>query len=147
MSESLWTPVSEQEVRDWRKGLKKGHVREINTARHDGWDTVTEEDGKVEVTPPVTSIVQAAPPREVADEIFGMVWNWAQSNPEAYSIMAQMLRASYPAEYGHLSEDELRSKLKEHAKTAARTATEKVYREKWDRGNNLDHWQGKAAMP
>lgn len=141
--------MAEDEVRDWRKSLRKGHVREVNTARHEGWEKVeADDDGQVVVsTPPVTSIVQAAPPREVADEIFGMIWQWAQSNPEAYAIMAQMLRASYPAEYGHLSEDELKSKLKEHAKTAARTATETVYREKWDRGNNLDHWQGKAALP
>lgn len=147
-SKSLWTPITEDEVKEWRRDLPKGHMREFNTAHTTlPQDDVDVDGDEVTVsTPKVQQIAQAAPPREVAEEIFGQVWKWATKNPDAFKLMAQIVRNSYPAEYSHMSQDELEAKIKEHAEAAARKATEQVY-EKYDRGNNLDMWQGKAAMP
>ena len=46
-----------------------------------------------------------------------------------------------------LSDDELATKLEEHAKSAARKATEEAYKGEWDRGNDLDMWRGKPVKP
>ena len=134
-------------MREWRKHLPKGHIRETNVAHTSGYEEIEAEGDQVTLeTPPVTNIRQAAPPREVADDIFGMVWNFARGSRERYPFVAQIIRHNYPEAFGHLSDDELKDKIKEHAEAAARSATEEVYRQKWDRGNDLDMWEGKELV-
>ena len=55
-----------------------------------------------------------------------MMWEWAQSSPHAYALMAQIMRNGNPSAYSHLSEDELATHIEQHAKDAARAATETV---------------------
>ena len=136
----------QKERRAGYPNLKKGHERQANTARHTGvgWDEVDETDGSVEVN----VLGQEKPadrfygpgnteePRRVAEDIYGMMWKWAQSSPHAYALMAQIMRHNNPTAFSHLTEDELAAEMEQHAKDAARKATETVYKDnKWDRGN------------
>ena len=141
---SNWEPISEDDVKEWRKHLPKGAIRETNTARTVGYEEVESEDGDSAVmTKGPTHIAQAAVPREVAREVFGMMWEWGRKSPEAYALMVQIMRNSDHEAFGHLSDDELRTKIEQHAKDAARKATEDVYDGQWDQGNDLDMWQNK----
>lgn len=126
----------------------KDVIREQNTAHTVGYEPVESDGDQVTIkTQPVNTIQEAAPAREVAEDIYGMMWNWAQGSRENFAVMAKIVKASNPASFGHLTDTELAVKIEQHARDAARKATEKLYRDKWDRGNNLDQWQGKAAMP
>ena len=135
--------MSQEEVHKWRKNLPKGTVREYNTARHVGedWDEADADGDTVSIEAPPARFFgpgNTAPPREVAEEIYGMVWNWARGSRERFALMAQIVRHNNPGAFGHLSDEDLASKLEQHAKDAARKATETVYMEsKWDRGNVL----------
>lgn len=124
--------------------LEKGHEREINTMHHTGagWDQVDETDGSVEVNVLGKEVPadrfygpgNTEEPRQVAEDIYGMMWKWAQSSPHAYALMAQIMRSGNPLAYSHLSETELATHIEQHAKDAARAATETVFKEKkWDR--------------
>ena len=142
--------MSDDEIAERRRhpAPAKGVTREQNTAHTVGYDPVEADGDQVVVsTPPVRTIQEAAPAREVAEDIYGMVWKWAQGSRENFAVMAKIVRAAEPAAYGHLSDDELATKIETHARDASRKATEKLYRDKWDKGNNADQWQGKAAMP
>ena len=94
-----------------------------------------------------------ATPRDVAEDIFGLMWVWAKASRENFQLMAQMIRHNEPAAYGHLSDDELATKLEGHARAASRKATEEAYRDEWDRGasvgggGDLDMWKGKPVTP
>ena len=148
----LWTPINQDELKKWRRDLPKGSVRETNTAYYTGLEPA-ESDGDTAFLESSSSdgtvpLAQTAPPREVAEDIFGLMWLWAQQNPQNYALMAQMVRHNNPAAFGHLSDDELKTKLEQHAKDAGRKATEDVYKERsWDRGNDLDMMQGKPVTP
>lgn len=148
----LWTPLKEDEIKEWRRDLPKGHVRESNTAHH-LYPTTDAEGDRAVVEAPASSggkvpLARTAPPREVADEVFGLMWLWAKKNPENYALMAQIVRHNNPDAFGHLSDDELRTKLEEYAKSAGRRAAEAVYKENdWDRGNDLDMARGKPVTP
>jgi hypothetical protein len=122
-------------------------MRETNTAHTVGYDNVESDGDSVSLTPMPQTTAQAAPPREVAEEIYGMVWKWASGSRENFQLMAQIIRKSHPDAYGHLSDDELATKIEQHAKDASRKATEDVYDENWETGNNLDMWQGKPVKP
>ncbi len=126
--------------------LKEGHQRETNTMHHlgAGWAPADETDGTVEVN----VLGQEKPakrfygpgnteePRRVAEDVYGQMWKWAQSSPEAYALTAQIMRHNNPSAFSHLTEDELAAQMEQHAKDAARKATETVYKNnKWDRGN------------
>ncbi len=124
--------------------LKKGSELQANTAHHTGvgWDEIDETDGSVEVNVLGKEIPadrfygpgNTEEPRRVAEEVYGMMWKWAQKSPEAYALMAQIMRNSNPLAYSHLSETELATHIEQHAKDAAREATESVFKEKkWDR--------------
>ena len=141
-----WEPISEDDVKDWRKHLDKGTIRESNTARTVGYEEVEADGDSVTITKAPTHIAQAAVPREVAQEIFGMMWEWGRKSPDAFALMVQIMRNSNPEAFGHLSDDELRTKIEQHAKDAARQATEDVYAGQWDKGNDLDMWQGKPLV-
>ena len=143
-----WEPIEGDELAKWRRDLPKGAIRETNTAHTVGLD-VAQSDGDTAAIdrPAVTPLTQIAVPREVAEEIFGMMWGWASRSRENFNLMAQMIRHNEPDAYGHLSDDELATKLEQHAKDAARAATEKAYADEWDRGNDLDMWQGKPVTP
>ena len=141
-----WEPISEDDVKDWRKHLDKGVIRESNTARTVGYEEVEADGDSVTITKAPTHIAQAAVPREVAQEIFGMMWEWGRKSPDAFALMVQIMRNSNPEAFGHLSDDELRTKIEQHAKDAARQATEDVYAGQWDKGNDLDMWQGKPLV-
>lgn len=135
----------------WRRDLSKGAVRETNTARTIGYDPINADGDTVQLDTAQSSpmkLTELASPREVADDVFGMMWQWAKGSRENFALMAQMIRHNEPDAYGHLSDDELATKLEEHAKGASRRATEKEFTEnKWDRGNDLDMWQGKPVTP
>ena len=137
--------MGEDEIKERRKHLEKGHTREQNTMHTAGYDTVEAVDDNVTIPMP-QQVATAASPREVAEEIYGMMWLWAQGSRENFALMAQMVRTQEPGAYGHLSDDELATKMETHAKDASRKATEKVYKEQWDEGNNLDMWQGKGYV-
>jgi hypothetical protein len=147
-SSSPWKPISEDEILERRKHLDKGHTREQNTMHTVGYDSV-ESDGNDVSIPMPQQVATAAVPREVADEIYGMMWLWAKGSRENFALMAQMIRTQEPDSYGHLSDDELATKLETHAKDAARKAVEHAYGEEgsqWDRGNDLDMWEGKGYV-
>ena len=147
-----WEPIEGDELAKWRKDLPKGAIRESNTARTVGLDTV-EADGDTVAFDPSTKekrflpLTELATPRDVAEDIFGLMWVWAKASRENFQLMAQMIRHNEPAAYGHLSDDELATKLEGHARAASRKATEEAYRDEWDRGNDLDMWQGKPVIP
>lgn len=146
-SASRWTPISEKEVKKRRKTLPKGHTREQNTAHTVGYDSV-ESDGDSAVitpTPMPTSMAQAAVPREVADDIFGMIFEWAKGSRETYQLIMKIMRQNDPVMFGHLSDEELATKIEQHARDAARKATETVYKTHLDQGNDLDMWSGKPV--
>ena len=126
--------------------LAKGHERQIRVGRHLGkdWDSIDETDGSVDVNvlgeekavPGTYGPGNTAPPRQVAEEIYGQVWTWARKSPENFALMAQIVRHNNPLAFGHLTDEDLASKIEQHAKDAARAATQKVYQDrKWDRGN------------
>ena len=138
--------MSEDEIVERRKHLDKGYTREQNTAHTVGYDNVEADGNDVKIVMP-THMAQAAIPRDVADDIFGQMWSWASGSRENFALMAQMIRKQEPDAYGHLSDDELATKLEGHAKAAARKAVESVYKKdsnQWDQGNDLDMWQGKG---
>lgn len=137
--------IGDKEIKEGRKRLPKGHTRETNTAHTVGYDQVDSDDDSVSLTVAPTHIAQAAIPREVADDIFGMMWDWGRKSPEAYALMVQIMRNSDHEAFGHLSDDELREKIEQHARDASRKATETVYADQWDKGNDLDMWQGKPV--
>lgn len=146
-----WEPISGDKLKAWRRDLPKGHTREVNTARHESY-AVADSDGDDafftdDDTSGYTPLTELASPREVADEIFGLMWTWAKGSRENFQLMARMIRHNEPDAYGHLSDDELSTKLEQHAKDASRKATENAYDDGWDRGNDLDMWQGKAVTP
>lgn len=155
-SEPGWQSIDEEGIRRWRRNLPKGHIRESNSAHTVGYDQVDADGNNVTIdvpsdeieeldkTNPVTHIAQAAIPREVAEQIYGEIWAWATKNPQAYELMAQIVKHNNP-EWSHLSHDELKSKLKEHAQAAARAATEQVYEDNWALPADLDMWQGKPV--
>ncbi len=146
MASPKWESISQDEVKAWRKRpLEKGAIREWNTAHTVGYEEAESDDGEsatIDTTP--THIAQTAVPREVANEVFGMMWEWGRKSPDAFSLMVQIMRSSDTAAFGHLSDDELRTLIERHARDAARKATEEVYK-KWDKGNDLDMWQGKPV--
>lgn len=136
----------QKERQQGHPNLDKGHTLQTNTAHHTGpgWDPVDETDGSVEINvlgeeKPADRFYgpgNTDEPRRVAEDIYGMMWKWAQSSPEAYALMAQITRHNNPLAFSHLSDDELATKIEQHAKDAARAATETVFKdEKWDRGN------------
>lgn len=150
----LWTPMSQKEIawrqKERRQGhphLEEGHELEQDTAVHSGpgWEEVkATDDGVVEldvlgdeVHPPgIYGPGNTEAPRVVAEDVYGMIWKSAQKSPEAYALFAKVVRHNNPLEFSHLSDDELATKIEQHAKDAARAATEKVYKDKkWDRGN------------
>ncbi len=138
--------MTEAEIVEGRKHLDKGHTREQNTAHTVGYDNIEADGNDVKIVMP-THMSQAAIPRDVAEEIFGQMWGWASGSKENFALMAQMIRKQEPDAYGHLSDDELATKLQDHAKAAARKAVEEVYKKdsnKWDQGNDLDMWEGKG---
>jgi hypothetical protein len=146
-----WEPIEGDELAEWRRDLPKDAIRETNTAHTVGIDPV-ESDGDTvtfdDTSPSPMKLTELASPREVADDVFGMMWAWAKNSRENFALMAQMIRHNEPAAYGHLSDDELATKLEDHAKSASRRATEKEFKDnKWDRGNDLDMWQGKPVIP
>ena len=146
-----WEPISGDEAKEWRHHLDKGSIRESNTAKTVGYDQAEADDDTVRFdstpTSPMT-LTQLASPREVADDVFGQMWAWAKDSRENFALMAQMIRHNEPLAYGHLSDDELATKLEQHARDAARKATEKEFGDnEWDRGNDLDMWQGKPVTP
>ena len=146
-----WEPISEPDVKEWRRHLDKGSVRESNTAYTVGLDEADADGDTVtfnDTAPSPLKLTELASPREVADDIFGMMWTWAKGSRENFALMAQMIRHNEPESYGHLSDDELATKLEDHAKSASRKATEKEFSDReWDRGNDLDMWQGKPVIP
>ncbi len=146
-AKKLWQPIGEDEIKDWRKRLPEGHVREDRVGTHASYDTVEAEGDQVTLTQNPVSMAGAAIPREVAEDIFGQIYNWATSNRQAYQLMVKIMRQNNPAEFGHLSDDELEAKIKQHAQDAARKAVEDTYRGQWDKGNDLDMWQGKPVTP
>ena len=153
-----WEPIEGDELAKWRKDLPKGAIRESNTARTVGLDSV-EADGDTVAFDPSTKekrflpLTELATPRDVAEDIFGLMWVWAKASRENFQLMAQMIRHNEPAAYGHLSDDELATKLEGHARAASRKATEEAYRDEWDRGasvgggGDLDMWKGKPVTP
>ena len=153
-----WEPIEGDELAKWRKDLPKGAIRESNTAKTVGLDTV-EADGDTVAFDPSTKenrflpLTELATPRDVAEDIFGLMWVWAKASRENFQLMAQMIRHNEPAAYGHLSDDELATKLEGHARAASRKATEEAYRDEWDRGasvgggGDLDMWKGKPVTP
>ena len=141
-----WEPISEDDVKDWRKHLDKGAIRETNTAYTVGYDPIESDDGESATLTAPTHIAQAAVPREVANEIFGQIWEWACKSPDAFALMVQIMRNSNHEAFGHLSDDELRTLIEQHARDASRKATEGVYADQWDQGNDLDMWQGKPVF-
>ncbi len=145
---SPWKPVTSDEIATHRKTLPKGHTREQNTAHTVGYEQVEADGDSVEITPtPMPqSAAQAAVPRQVADDIFGMIFEWAKGSRETYQLIMKIMRQNDPEAFGHLSDDELATKIEEHARSAARKATEMVYADnEWDQGNHLDMWQGKTV--
>ncbi len=149
MSSNPWRSMSEAEIKEGRKRLPKGHTREQNTAHTVGYDYIESDGDEVAmstITKP-THMSQAAIPREVAEDIYGQMWGWAQGSKDNFAVMAQMIRTNEPDAYAHLSDDELATKLKDHAQTAARAAVEGVYKKNdLDVGNDLDMWSGKGYV-
>ncbi len=131
---SLWTPIGEQEIKERRKTLPEGHTRETNAARHTGpgWDQVETADDSVSFEPDSTPFVHPLTERETAEEVYGMIWKWAQTNPDAYQLAIQIMKNSNPEAYSHMSNDELQTVLQTHAETAARKSTETVYEKRRD---------------
>jgi len=146
-----WEPIEGDDLAAWRRDLPKGAIRESNTAKTVGFDPIGSDGDTVTFDDTASSpmkLTELASPREVADEVFGMMWLWAKSSRENFALMAQMIRHNEPDAYGHLSDDELATKLEGHAKAAARKATVTEYGgNEWDRGNDLDMWQGKPVTP
>jgi len=145
---SPWKPITSDEIAEHRRTLPKGHTREQNTAHTVGYEPV-ESDGDTAVitpTPMPQSMAQAAVPREVANDIFGMIFEWAKGSRETYQLIMKIMRQNDPEAFGHLSDDELATKIEEHARAASRKATETVYADnEWDQGNDLDMWSGKPV--
>jgi len=146
-----WEPISEPEVKDWRRHLDKGSIRESNTAQTVGYERADAAGDTVMFDSTPSSpmkLTELASPREVADDVFGMMWQWAKDSRENFALMAQMIRHNEPDSYGHLSDDELATKLEQHARDASRKATVTEFAaNEWDRGNDLDMWQGKPVTP
>lgn len=142
-----WEPIGDREVKEWRRDLPKGAIRETNTAHTLGYDQADSDGDMVALeAPSVTPLTALASPREVAEEVFGQVWEWARGSRESFQLMAQIVRNNNPEAYGHLSDDELATKIEQHAKDAGRKATEEAF-DDHDRGNDLDMWQGKVVTP
>ncbi len=142
-STNHWTPISEKESKKRRETLPKGHTREQRVGRTVGYDS--DNDAVITPTPMPVSMAQAAVPREVADDIFGMIFEWAKGSRETYQLIMKIMRKSDPDAFGHLSDDELATKIEQHARDAARKATETVYKKHWDKGSVLDLWSGKSV--
>ena len=131
---SLWTPIGEKEIKERRRNLPEGHTRETNAARHTGpgWDQVETADDSVTFEADSTPFVHPLTERETAEEVYGMIWKWAQTNPDAYQLAIQVMKAHNPDAYSHMSNDELQTELQTHAENAARKSTEAVYEKRRD---------------
>ena len=128
-AKSLWTPIGEKEIKEKRRNLPEGHVRETNTARHtgQGWDQVASDGDTVTFESESAPFVHPLMERDVAEQVFGMMWTFAQSGPEQYQLAIQIMKNSNPVAYSHMSNDELATILQTHAEDAARKSTETVY--------------------
>ncbi len=131
-AKSLWTPIGEKEIKEKRKRLPEGHTRETNTARHagEGWDQVPSDGDTVTIDADIeeeSPFVNPIMERDVAEQVYGMIWEWAQTSPEAYQLAIQVMKQSNPDAYSHMSNDELQTVLQTHAEDASRKSTETVY--------------------
>ena len=135
-----------KERREGYPHLSEGHTVEQNIAKHTGtgWEETEEIDGVVEIDVLGNEVRpdrffgpgNTEAPRKVAEDVYGMIWKSAQKSPEAYALFAKVVRHNNPLQFGHLTDAELATQIEQHAKDAARKATETVYKDKkWDRGN------------
>ncbi len=136
----------QKERREGYPHLSEGHELQQDIAKHTGtgWDDVEEIDGTVEIDVLGNEVHpdqffgpgNTEAPRKVAEDVYGDIWKWAQKSREAYALLVKIVRHNNPFEFGHLTDAELATQIEQHAKDAARKATETVYKDKkWDRGN------------
>lgn len=143
---SGWSPIGEQEAKDWRqrahdpKRLSRlGHRYEGNTA-YRNVPQADEVDGNAgTIVPEGRGPVRPKEPREIVADMEKMLHDTGTANPDAYSFLCTVMRRMYPVDYGLMSDEELKPHIKAFVERASRQVVPKAYREAgWDRGHILD---------
>ncbi len=134
-----WQPITQEEVRRWRRDLPEGHVREFNTAHTVGLEEA-EGDGDSAVLeshgPPVIDDARA-----VVNDLRNIAIQWATANRENARVAVKMMRAANPGAFAHRSDEELTAMILEHLEQEIQSVVEGVYRDpqnKWDKGKLVD---------
>ena len=138
-SDNPWEPMNGQQVRDWRRNLPKGYRRQPIVTMQRADMTADSDDGQtalVESEPKAP--IKPAMPRDVAEEVYGMVWGAVSESRESLQKYARILRSSYPEQYGTMSDDEIKADIERHYRQTARAIVEDLYRDKgYDKGNTI----------
>jgi hypothetical protein len=80
--------------------------------------------------------VRPAMPRDVAEDIYGMIWKAVSASRESLQFYAGMLRRTKPEVYGSMSDDQIKADIEKHYRQTARAVVEDLYRDKgYDKGN------------
>jgi hypothetical protein len=132
-----WEPISQEEVKRWRRELPRGHQREYNTAFTKGLDQ-TESEGDV-----ATIENRSGPPviddaRKVVNDLKTIAIRWAKEYPDA---VVKMMRASNPEAFKHRTDEEVARMITEHYETLIEEVTRDVYQDpqnRWDKGGLVD---------
>jgi hypothetical protein len=128
-----------EQVRQWRRDLPKGHRRQpiVTMKRADApADSVDGQTAQLETEPKTP--IKPAMPREVAEDVYGMVWQAVSASRESLQFYAGILRRTKPDVYGSMSDDQIKADIEKHYRQTARAVVEDLYRDKgYDKGNVL----------
>ncbi len=131
MPVEAWKYVSQEDIDDWRKKVKKNiQTRknwrwEYNTAHHTGLERAeTNPDGSARITAPksATSIRQHRDTAEVAAE--SMV-RWAKENKNQFMHRVRILKRQ--GNFVHLTDEQAAERLWEICRKLAEESAQRVY--------------------
>ena len=134
-----WKPISNDEVRDWRKTLPKGHIREYDTAHTVGLPAADHEGDEAFFQDRRAPVIDD--PRRVVADMKEQIINWATQSREAAKLAVTIMRNSNPEAHKNRTDDELIDMLVGHLEESIEEATRSVYRDeqnKWDKGRLVD---------
>lgn len=132
------TPMDNGEVKQWRRSLRPGWRRQpiVTVQRESPKVTGDGDQAEVEVTP--SKVTQPETPRVVAEQVYGDIYRWAQSSPEAYRVVTAMVRRRNPDAHQNLTDEQMMNRIKVWATEQGQKATATVYEQnKWTKPSTL----------
>src|SRR3990167_4224697 len=131
-----WAKVTPDELKAWRRTLRKGYRREINTASRNLPRTDAEGDIAVMERPAPTKIRDA---RDTMESVAKMMMDWFLSGTrEQHLARAKLMKAMNPG-LAHLSDEDLIRDAQSLFRKLAQESAEQVYASQgWAKPVRLD---------